>query len=971
MTKKRTVLIASTAIVVTTLLTIGMAGVFRKNGSLATANNNPYVLSMTRSINSSELSNGYAVYNTTNGNPITFNFDSSKAEVNNSGIVNLLTGGYFYNDTIINGIERIDLTLSGGNATLTYGNDKNNLIAGSEALNTGGESNVPFNIVLDTPSNYFRLDVGTGPSLLKQLTVTYSCVSSGSKTPMKILFQGDSITDNSRSRTNLNDLGGGYASMVAQQLEQTYGTTYDFTFINRGHSGWNLIDDWNAGGVNHYDEEFYSYNPDIVTILIGYNDIMDSAETGVSDEEFRSCYRELLQGLSTRGIKTICMAPFFINEDSSTTYAKTEFSAKRTIVNNLATEFGAEYIDMKPYIMLAVQDGAYKMELFGDLTHPWAAGCRIITDLVVDKISKLIDNSYVTPENLGKYVGLTPTSDNDEDYTNQRAFLACSHGRVEYDNEVFYNTVDFASSKSVKMTNELLNPEESNAYVRTLFDFHESGKMDLTSGTLKINVKPQNCVPTVSFRAFCDLSSTASSHLSTIYSVTLNNTSKAVELENGWWQVTVDLASWAHDQTNTALQNAIAIDVAMSKGENASARTTYGVIGNQNSYMWMDNLTFDLVPTGGNRGVEFVKGYTASITPISLNKTINIDFKFTTSSDTYLNFMLGDGWSNFYGNYRVNANGTLGGSYSGVSLTTLLDGYFRVTVVLSEATKKTGSPQQINLFYIHGIDTDAEGYVDFNPSYNPGSIRGVAFDGGYAVNVPTIALSETIIIDFKFTSAVDTHVNFEVGQGWGNFFGYFKVNANGSLGGNYDGVSLTFLEDGYFRVTLVLSELTYINSGQNNNKPEYITLFNIRGDWTTATGYVDFNPSINPGALRGVAFDGGYAVNVPTIALSETIIIDFKFTSAVDTHVNFEVGQGWGNFFGYFKVNANGSLGGNYDGVSLTFLEDGYFRVTLVLSELTYINSGQNNNKPEYITLFNIRGDWTTATGYVDFNPTI
>ena len=968
MTKKRTVLIASTAIVVTTLLTIGMAGVFRKNGSIVAANNDPYVLSMTRSINSSELSNGYAVYNTTNGNPITFNFDSSKAEVNNSGIVNLLTGGYFYNDTMISGIERINVTLSGGSATLTYGNDKDNLTAGSETLNTGGESNVPFNIVLDTPSNYFRLDVSAGPSLLKQLTVTYSCVSSGSKTPMKILFQGDSITDNSRSRTNLNDLGGGYASMVAQQLEQTYGTTYDFTFINRGHSGWNLIEDWNAGGVNHYDEEFYSYNPDIVTILIGYNDIMDSAETGVSDEEFRSCYRELLQGLSTRGIKTICMAPFFINEDSSTTYAKTEFSAKRTIVNNLAAEFGAEYIDMKPYMMQAVEDGAYKMELFGDLTHPWAAGCRIITDLVVDKISKLIDNSYATPANLGKYVGLTPTSDNDEDYTNQRAFLACSHGRVEYDNEVFYNTVDFASSKSVKMTNELLNPEDSNAYVRTLFDFHESGKMDLTSGTLKINVKPQNCVPTVSFRAFCDLSSTASSHLSTIYTVTLNNTSKAVELENGWWQVTVDLASWAHDQTNTALQNAIAIDVAMSKGENASARSTYGVIGNQNSYMWMDNLTFNLIPSGGNRGVEFVKGYTTSVTPISLTKTINIDFKFTTGSSTYLNFMLGDGWSAYYGYYRVNANGTLGGSYSGVSVSSLLDGYFRVTLVLSELTNpQGGTPTKIDLFFIHTNWTDAEGYVDFNPSYNPGAIRGVTFVKGYAADLSPISLSETINIDFKFTTGSSTYLNFMLGDGWSAYYGYYRVNANGTLGGSYSGVSVSSLLDGYFRVTLVLSELTNPQGGT----PTKIDLFFIHTNWTDAEGYVDFNPSINPGALRGVVFDGGYAVNVPTIALSETIIIDFKFTSAVDTHVNFEVGQGWGNFFGYFKVNANGSLGGNYDGVTLTFLEDGYFRVTLVLSELTYINSGQNSNKPEYITLFNIRGDWTTATGYVDFNPTI
>ena len=523
------------------------------------------------------------------------------------------------------------------------------------------------------------------------------------------------------------------------------------------------------------------------------------------------------------------MSPFFINE-ANNEYAGTEFAAKRQIVADLAAEFHTEYIDMKPYIMQAVSDGAFKMELFGDLTHPWAAGCRIITDLVVDKISKLIDSNYHTPADLGEYVPLAMTaSDNDEDFTNQRAFLSSSHGCLAYDTEDFYSTVDFTSHKSVKMTNELLNPEASNAYVRTLFDFHEDGKRDLSNGTLKVSIKIDNALPTVSFRAFKALSSSASANVSSSYSVTLGGSSKAVAVGNGWYEVTVDLSSWAHDQTNDALANAIALEIAMSKGENASARSTYSVNGAEDSYMWMDNLRFDLTPTGDHRGVEFVPGYTSSLTPISLNKTIHIDFKFTTSVDTTVHFMLGDGWSAYYGYYVVNGNGSLGGSYPGVSIATLVDGYFRVTVNISELTNpKGGTPTKIDLFFIHTYDSNAEGYVDFNSSYNPGSIRGVAFTKGYAADLDSISLTNTIHIDFKFTTGSDTYLNFMLGDGWSNFFGNYRVNANGTLGGNYNGLSISALEDGYYRVTAVLSELTNINGS-----PAKITLFYIHGTYVS------------------------------------------------------------------------------------------------------------------------------------------
>lgn len=810
-----------------------------KNGLYARADNNPYILNITRSINSSEIASGHVIYDTANGNPITFNFNSSKAVVNNAGIVDLLTDGYFYNDTIINGINGIGVTLSGGSASIDYGNDKNNLVFSSEILNTNGNNDVVFNVDFNSPSNYFRLNVNSGTSLLKSLRINYSCMSSSEKAPMTILFQGDSITDNSRSRTNLEDLGGGYASMVAKQLEETYGSIYDFTFVNRAHSGWNLIDDWNEGGVNHYQEEFYQYNPTIATILIGYNDIMDYANSGgVSDEDFESCYRELMQGLTNRGTKIVCMAPFFINE-SNNAYVQTEFPAKRQIVHNLAEEFNAEYIDMKPYMMQAVEDGAHKMELFGDLTHPWAAGCRIISDLVTDKISTLIDGSYVTPVDLGAYNPLVPSSDNNEDYTNKRVFLATSHGKLEYDNSVFYNSQEFASTKSVKMTNELYEPEQSNAYVKALFEFSDEGKKDLTSGTLTLDVKIDNLLPNISFRAHSGLTASGvAADLSTIYTVYLSDTSKVDELGNGWYRININLNAWATEQTNTALANAIAIDITVSKGETESSRQTYGVDGTQDSCIWMDNLRLNLnagpvdyhaAKESFSAGVNFVKAVTAR----EYNK---VTFEYYIEGNDYINFSILQNWGKGYGYFQLSGN-TSGSPYNGVEVVSIEDGWKAVTIMLNSVIDgkilSGGRPDTVDMLFIRGDWSTANGYIDhieFSKDSHPNKD---VFVAGTDKTITTPSDSYTSLT-FNYTITNEGYINLVVLNNWSNGYGYFKLTREGK-GDSTTGITTTALGDGWISVTIDFATATIFGG----SAPTNVDMLYIRGGWTTANGYIE------------------------------------------------------------------------------------------------------------------------------------
>ena len=936
--------------------------------------NNPYLLDLNRNITTEEINAGQASFSTANGNSIVFKFDSSKSTTG-SGLLNMATGDFFFNETAITGINNIDVTLSGGSATLTYGNDKNFLNLGSETLNTGGNNNVLFSVPLNAPSNYFKLDI-TGSSLLNRLKISYSC-SNEAKTPLTILFQGDSITDNSRSRSNLNDLGGGYAFMVSQKLQQTYGDRFDFTFLNRANGGWNLIDNWNEGGVNHYEEEFYQYNADITTILIGYNDIMDYVNAGgVSDADFESCYRELLEGLTLRGTKPVCMAPFDLNAAISE-YRTTEFAHKKQIVQDLAEEFNTEFIDMGPYMHQAVADGAYRMELFGDWTHPWAAGNRIICDLVVDKISHLIDEEYQTPADLGTYRPLVPTtSDNDEDYTNYRAFFGGSFGKMEYDYSTFYDSVDFASSKSLKATHENPNPVNANAYMKVLFDFSDAGIKDLSSGTLSVNLKIDNLVPRIIFKAHSGLArSTYENEMSPEYGVSLTDPSKVEKINEDWYRITINLNAWSAEDSNHVLNNAVGLSIITSKGESDSARTTHGVDGTKDSIVWIDNLRFDLQQSGQDYHVA-KESFAASVSyqKLAIQKDYNklsFEYQITNGGTMCVVACDLDDWNVGYGKFFFDANGPTS-TYTNLEYETLEDGWIGVSILLNKQTKMLSTiPTQVCLFRISGSNTTANGYVDhisFSKVFIP---RGVAFNGdSYSPNIPDIALTETVIIDFFFTTANNTYFSFNLREGWdGGYLGTFVLYGDGKLGDNYAGVTAQLLEDGYFRITMVLSQIT---KGSNIDSIQNITMFHISGGSSTARGYVDFNPTEEPETVRGTPFFADSSVTLalsPTLSLTDTFVVDIGFTTASTSYVaiNLRTSE-WANYFGTYRVYANGTLGDNYHGVSIQLLEDGYYRITFDISQL---DIGGNIDSITEINTFHISASNTTADGYYDINPTI
>ena len=121
-------------------------------------------------------------------------------------------------------------------------------------------------------------------------------------------------------------------------------------------------------------------------------------------------------------------------------------------------------------------------------------------------------------------------------------------------------------------------------------------------------------------------------------------------------------------------------------------------------------------------------------------------------------------------------------------------------------------------------------------------IRGLTFNPGFSMDLPELALTETMVIDFKFTSGSDTKIVFMIGDGWLNYYGNYGLKADGTLDDPYTGVSVQTLDDGYYRVSLVLSQL---NIGQDTSGISKINLLYISSAYSTAEGYVDFiNPSL-------------------------------------------------------------------------------------------------------------------------------
>ncbi len=204
---------------------------------------------------------------------------------------------------------------------------------------------------------------------------------------MKILFQGDSITDAGRDRTDCHRLGEGYPKYAAQYIAQAH-PDVTFEFINFGISGnrtCQLFDRLYAEGIVQ--------QPDIISILIGVNDIwhryMD-ARVATTDEQLLLNYREILKRLRREtNAKIVMLAPYLL-DCTDKENVRADVTRILPSIRKLAEEFADVYIPLDQLFEEAMKTQPEPHYYSNDGVHPNANGAAFIGECYAKAVDHLI-----------------------------------------------------------------------------------------------------------------------------------------------------------------------------------------------------------------------------------------------------------------------------------------------------------------------------------------------------------------------------------------------------------------------------------------------------------------------------------------------------------------------------------------------------------------------------------------------------
>lgn len=203
---------------------------------------------------------------------------------------------------------------------------------------------------------------------------------------IKLLFQGDSITDAGRKYTDCHNLGEGYPKYAAEYLKNRY-PNIDFEFIDHGISG-NQTKDL----VERLQNDFIDIKPDIVSILIGINDVWHHADdkSWIPNDIFEDRYCTVLKAIKEQtNAKIMIMEPFLIPVEDKL-FFREDLAPKIEIIRKLAREYADAYLPTDGLLQSAFI-GDEPISYAADGVHPTAKGADYIGSLYADYISKLIE----------------------------------------------------------------------------------------------------------------------------------------------------------------------------------------------------------------------------------------------------------------------------------------------------------------------------------------------------------------------------------------------------------------------------------------------------------------------------------------------------------------------------------------------------------------------------------------------------
>ena len=211
---------------------------------------------------------------------------------------------------------------------------------------------------------------------------------------MKILFFGDSITDACRARESTYvpalNLGCGFVQHVAGRLCEKSPTDYEI--VNTGIAGNRVVDLY-----ARVKQDCWDHAPDLISILIGVNDVWHDAMHGDGEglDRFARVYRMMLEDTIAKlpDARILLCEPFVLKtgatEDAWDGFATC--TAYAEVVGNLAKEYGLYFLPLQQKINEAAAKHGAESILF-DGVHPSLAGAVLIANEWLKKFETIKEN---------------------------------------------------------------------------------------------------------------------------------------------------------------------------------------------------------------------------------------------------------------------------------------------------------------------------------------------------------------------------------------------------------------------------------------------------------------------------------------------------------------------------------------------------------------------------------------------------
>ena len=192
---------------------------------------------------------------------------------------------------------------------------------------------------------------------------------------MKILFQGDSITDAGRDKRNYHDMGNGYPKYASALIAAAHADK-DFEFINFGIGG-NRTDQL----FDRLYNDGIAFQPDVISILIGINDVWHrygAERIATTDAQIALNYRSILERIKREtSAKIVMLSPYVLDAEDKE-HMKRDLETVLPIIRGLAEEFADVYIPLDELFDEAIKSQPAPRYYSNDGVHPNENGARFI-----------------------------------------------------------------------------------------------------------------------------------------------------------------------------------------------------------------------------------------------------------------------------------------------------------------------------------------------------------------------------------------------------------------------------------------------------------------------------------------------------------------------------------------------------------------------------------------------------------------